>query len=181
VSYVIAPIVEGYGDVDAVPVLLRRMAPELHIARPVRQGRGKLISKDGLRHAAAIAASNIREAGAILVLFDADRDCAAELAAQASGWLAEDFGHLMSRIALAVRGFEAWIVGGDVFYGEDDPDNAGDVKGRIEARYGTYKKTVDQPRYIAAANFDRLQNHSRSFRHLRKVVEEFSANAAAHG
>lgn len=172
-SFVLAPIVEGYGDVDAVRVLVSLVAPELRVARPVRQGRGKLTHREGLRHAVNIAAANITGPGAILVLFDADHDCAAKLAPTLTAWLADDFPHLTCRVVLAVRGFESWIVGGDAAYGVNDPDHTGDPKRRIETAHGTYKKTVDQPRYIARADFDRLRANSRSFRKFDKVIEEF--------
>lgn len=74
---------------------------------------------------------------------------------------------------LPVREFEAWIVGGDSAYGVTDPDNAGDLKGRIQTRYGVYRETVDQPRLIALSDLDLLAKCSRSFRRLRKVVDEF--------
>lgn len=176
-SFTVAPVVEGYGDVDAVRVLLQHLAPELTVGRPVRQGRGLLVKRDGLKYAVNIAAANIKGAGAVLVLFDADRDCAAQLATELAGWLAADFPHLTCRVVLAVRGFESWIVGGDAVFAVDDPDHTGDPKRAIEQHYGRYKKTVDQPKYIARSDFDRLQANSRSFRRMKKVVDEFQEMA----
>ena len=60
-SFMVAPVVEGYGDVDSVRVLLQRVAPELVVARPVRHGRGRLVQRDGLGHAVRIAAANITD------------------------------------------------------------------------------------------------------------------------
>lgn len=172
-SFTVAPIVEGYGDVPAVRVLLANLAPELLVATPVRQPRNKLVTQPGLRHAVNIAAANIRGRGAVLIVFDSDEDCAAELARKLSSWLVQDFAHLTCRVAIAVREFEAWIVGGDPAYGVDDPDAAGNMEGRIKQAHGVYRKTVDQPRHIAKADIERLCRNSRSFRRFFKVVAEF--------
>lgn len=50
----IQPIVEGYGDVEAVPVLLRRLrdlcgAYRIDVNRPIRRTRSELAREDTLR------------------------------------------------------------------------------------------------------------------------------------
>jgi hypothetical protein len=178
-SFTVAPIVEGYGDVDAIRVLIQRLAPELTVGRPVRQGKGKLVNRDGLKHAVHIAAANITERGAVLLVFDADDDCAKTLGPELSAWLSADFPHIVCRVVLAVREFEAWIVGGDAAYGVDEPDRTENLEGRIRDLHGAYKKTVDQPRHISRADFPRLRRLSRSFRRLDRVMEEFKILATA--
>jgi hypothetical protein len=182
-SFVIAPIVEGYGDVSAVRVLLNLIGPQFIVANPVRQGRGKLVQRAGLQHAVNIAAANLDGNGAVLVLFDADDDCAATMAKELQDWLDADFAHILCRVVLVVREFEAWIVGGDPRYGIDDPDTTGNLDGRIKQLYGKYKKTVDQARHISRSDIERLRSNSRSFRKLCKVVDEFvvSDRPSGHG
>lgn len=173
-SFVVAPIVEGHGDVAAVPLLLRRMAPELAVARPVRCPRTRVVRNDYLIRMARIANANIQDRGAVLVLFDADQDCAAQLGPELESELAKSFPDRLCRVVLAVRGFEAWIAGGDASYGLDDADSAGNLKSRIrQANNGLYQKTVDQPKLIAKADLTRLGQVSRSFGKLFKVVGEF--------
>jgi hypothetical protein len=179
VSFVIAPIVEGHGDVAAVPVLLRMVAPDLSIARPVRFARSRLVNRDHLVRAARIAAANIADRGAVLLIMDADEDCAAQLAPKLHAWLNETLTDRMCRVVLAVREFEAWIVGGQEEYHVPDPDGAGGLKKRIEARFGIYKETVDQPKHTAAIDLALLEVRSRSFRRFMKVVREFQSAAAA--
>jgi hypothetical protein len=176
-SYTIAPIVEGYGDVPAIRVLLNRMAPHLAVSNPVRQARGKLVQRDGLRHAVSIAAANVTEQGAILLLLDADEDCAATKAGELQGWLTADFHHILCRVVFVVREFEAWIVGGDPQYGVENPDAAGNLEGRIKEVYGRYKKTVDQPRHPARDDLQRVRANARSFQKFDKVVCEIIAAA----
>jgi hypothetical protein len=82
------------------------------------------------------------------------------------------------RAVLAVRGFEAWIFGGDASYSMKNADMAGELKDRIKATEGVYRKAVDQPRLIAKADLERLAGLSRSFQRMRKVVDEFLAQSA---
>jgi len=171
-SVEIAPIVEGHGDVAALPVLLRAIEPLLIVRRPVRFPRTRLLDEGHLERAARIAASNIVHHGVVLLVVDADDDCAAEL----SVWFAEKLRNRLpdvaSRVVLAVHEFEAWIVGGDDAYGVTDADSAGRLKERIRERHGVYSETADQARLIARADLELLQERSRSFRKLRKVVAE---------
>jgi hypothetical protein len=58
----IAPIVEGHGDVLAVPLLIRRIAAELdptafvHVERPIRRPRYTLVRPGELEQAVEVAA-----------------------------------------------------------------------------------------------------------------------------
>lgn len=174
-TYVIAPIVEGHGDVAALPVLLRRIAPLLVVKRPVRFPRTKLLIRDELARAAKIAASNIPDQGGILLLLDADEDCAATLGPDLERQITSVIPNRKCRVALAVQEFEAWIVGGDESYGVENADSVGKLKERIRQRYGVYSETADQARLIATANMGLLEQRSRSFRHLRSVVREFES------
>jgi hypothetical protein len=134
--------------------------------------------RDGLCHAVNIASANITGHGAVIVLFDADDDCAKVKGPELQKWLHEDFPHVVCRVVLAVREFEAWIVGGDAKYGISDPDNARSLEDRIREEHGSYKKTVDQPRHISRSDLERLKENSRSFRKFLKTVEEIQALAA---
>lgn len=173
-SFTIASIVEGHGDEPSLPVLLRRLVPTARVARPVRFPKTKLLAAEGLTRAVAIARANIRkgEAGMILVVIDADEDCAAELGpgllqrVKASAYDVECF------VALAVHEFESWIVGGHPELDVEDPESAGKPKDRIaQVNGGRYKETVDQPRFTAAIDPERLRARSPSFRRLIERLE----------
>ena len=80
---IIQPIVEGYGEVAAFPVLLRRLVEEaqawnVSIGRPIRRPRSQLVQKTGVEQAVRLALKE-QDCGAILILFDGDDDCPAEL------------------------------------------------------------------------------------------------------
>lgn len=78
----IASIVEGYGEVGALPKLLYRIAGELgaHLVipkPPMRLPKSKLVAPQGIEDAVNAKASEVTGSGGILVLLDADDDCPA--------------------------------------------------------------------------------------------------------
>ncbi len=86
----IYPIVEGHGEVKAVPVLLRRIAWEIRqrhdveVLAPHQLPRGRMLAGDmpDLERAVELGAGKIAQtggAGAIMVLLDANDDCPAVL------------------------------------------------------------------------------------------------------
>ena len=112
----IVTIVEGHGEVEAVPILLRRIveavAPDanLEVTPPIRVDRYKVVKPTELERAIELAARLANGDGYILVLLDADDDCPAELGPgllrRASGTRPDR----AIRVALAKREYEAWFV-----------------------------------------------------------------------
>lgn len=78
-------IVEGHGEMEAVPILIRRIAeslyPELPIDTPppIRMPRSKIVKEGELERTVELAARKIRGQGAIFVIIDSDDDCPAHL------------------------------------------------------------------------------------------------------
>lgn len=78
----LSPIVEGDGEVAALPVLLRRIAewrtPEVYVdvLAPIRVYKDRFLNRDDefTRHL-KLAAAKAGERGWILILLDADDDC----------------------------------------------------------------------------------------------------------
>lgn len=87
---IVVPIVEGHGDAEAVPILLRRIGAaegvNVTVKRPVRHPRGKLVKQDDLQRAVQLAALKGGSNGVILVVLDADDDCAAQLGPRLLAW-----------------------------------------------------------------------------------------------
>lgn len=79
----IASVVEGDGEVRALPKLLFRIAKqltvELRVPPPAKVHRGRMIAEGGIERAVSAAAQRIGTTGGVLVLLDADDDCPAEL------------------------------------------------------------------------------------------------------
>jgi hypothetical protein len=165
-TFTIAPIVEGHGDVRSVPTLVARLFPEVRIATPVRMSRTRVHDDQHLARMIGIARANIREQGLILIVMDADEDCAARIGPDILTRAAAMAGDVPVLVTLAVREYESWIVGGIDDYGVTDPDAIGNLKGRIRDRESQYKETVDQQRLTRLIDTALLESRSRSFRHL---------------
>jgi hypothetical protein len=78
-------VVEGHGEVESIPVLIRRIAHEFDpalpvvIPRPVRVTKSKLLKSGELERATALAALNAGRGGGLLIVLDSDEDCPAQL------------------------------------------------------------------------------------------------------
>jgi hypothetical protein len=113
---VVATVVEGEGEVTAVPVVLRRLAQETlghwtaRFPQPHRYNRNVLVAPGGIERIVGLVAVRTPDADAILVLLDADDDCPATLAPSllARARAARPDRHLA--VVLANREFEAWFL-----------------------------------------------------------------------
>ena len=193
---IIQPIVEGQGDEAAVPLLLRRLRDEaqawgLDVGRPHRRRRTQLVKKDSLQIAVRVAALRENCAG-ILILFDADDDCPAELAPTLEQWAREAAGEIPCAVVMANREYEAWFLAsietlrgraGVLLHAAShpDPEVPRDAKGELERRMlpgASYSATVDQPAMTAHLDLRNAYQRCRSF---RKLVSAFGALAATAG
>lgn len=173
-------VVEGRGDVDAVPVLCTRIWEYLGVTtwiadpQSVRSPRSRLVderqpsprrhaARDGLEKAVLLARK--RRPDAVLVLCDQDDDCPAT-------W-GPDARNIMRRIVagtavMAAREFESWLLLGLsaeelARHGIESPERKRDAKklmGRIIPRY---KPTVHQMALTRRADVRRIRSRSDSF------------------
>src|SRR2546426_143707 len=99
----LACIVEGHGEVSAVPVLIRRIAAlfdaglAVRIPQPIRTPRDKLLKEGELERAVELAARKVASSGAVLVLLDAHRACPAQLGPSCSNELSRPAANWPSR------------------------------------------------------------------------------------
>ena len=193
---IIQPIVEGQGDVAAVPLLLRRLRDEaqawgLEVGRPHRKRRTQLVNKDSLQSAVQVAGLRDDCAG-ILVVFDADDDCPKELAPTLQQWAQEAARGKFCAVVMANREYEAWFLASiETLRGKggilaeavshSDPEEPRDAKGELEQRMplgASYSAPVDQPTLTASLDLETAYRRCRSF---RKLVSAFGELAAAAG
>ena len=178
----IASVVEGHGEVDALPKLLYRVAQELGVhlltpKPPMRVPRSKLIAPQGIENAVNAKASEVVGAGGILVLADADDDCPAELGPQLLARARKARQDKRVAVVLAKHEFEAWflaaapsLAGKHGFPGNlllpPDPEVPRDCKGWLsDARAAghSYKETVDQASLASAFDMKMARDNSPSF------------------
>jgi Domain of unknown function (DUF4276) len=183
----IVPIVEGHGEVEAVPVLLRRLAEAngtfVEVARPIRQPKGRLVKEAELRRAVALAAKQTRAGDGILVLLDADTDCPAAFGPRLLAWARAERADRRIAVVLANREFEAWFLAATtslVAQGKlpagtnapEEPEAITDPKGWLSEAMGRrYSEIIDQPAF--AARFDAVA--ARRCASFDKLVREFDA------
>lgn len=161
----IAPIVEGYGEVKAVPILLHRIVKAvdpsvtLVVPEPIRVPRMKLKRSHELQRAVQLAYGKIGGQGGILILLDSEDDCPAEsgpaLLRQAQSARTD----IPISVVLAHREYETWFIAaaeslrGCISLPSDlsSPGHPEHIRGAKEwlsehlPRHVRYSETVDQP------------------------------------
>ena len=110
----IQPIVEGYGEVEAFPVLLRRLVDEAQawsvgIGRPIRRSRVQLVREDEVVKAVRLGLLQ-QDCHAVLILLDGNSDCPAELGPTVQAWAAAAAGNVPCGVVIAHREYEAWFL-----------------------------------------------------------------------
>lgn len=189
----IFPIVEGHGDVDAVRVLLHRIASclfggkTLNVLQPYRIPKTRMVAPDrpDLAKAVQLGAMTIRNAGGIgsvLVLVDADDDCAVSLAQRLAARVARP--DIATAIVVADREFEAWFLAAAESLAKhkrvrpdcrppEDPEIIRDAKGWLAAHLLkpglSYRETVDQVAFASLMDL-RAARTARSFDKLCRTV-----------
>lgn len=175
-------VVEGQGEETAVPVLLRRLHAEQGLAvdlvgRPWREPRHRMTKRE---HLAPILQLARARAQAVLLVLDADDDCAVELARLVEAVADEVAPGLRVVVVAAVREYEAWFLAGahslrgkrglpNDLERPPDVEAIRDAKGWLSARMPSrYSPTLDQPALTMALDLAEAQQHSRSFRKLMK-------------
>ena len=184
-------IVEGHGDVVAVPVLLRRIgqmiAPhlELRIGRPVRIPRSKIVKPNELERCLELLARQTPSPRAFLVLIDADDDCPKQLGPALLARGRQVRPDVPLAVVLAKHEFEAWFLaaieslGGHRGLGAPlesvpDPENIRDAKARLTRLMiddRAYAETIDQPAMAQRFDMKRARQFSASFDKCWRDVE----------
>lgn len=191
----IQPIVEGHGEVQAVPVLLRRLLDEAqvfdrHIFPPIRRKRSEFEDESPLRKAIQLAL--LSNCSAILVLFDGDDSCPREHGPRVQRWAQDQAGEVPCVVVMAWREYEAWFlatmeslrnqrgVRADAV-SHPDPETPRDAKGVLEDSLEpglSYFERADQPAFSASFDLGLAFRRTRSF---RRMVSALGALMSRHG
>ena len=193
----IVPIVEGDGDVEAVPLLLRRILQhhqwfDWSVAHPKR-ARSLSTLKQKLESFIRYAEKE-RDCSGILILFDLDDGCPKDEADDLVQ-LARQLGSASPiAVAFAHREYEAWFLASlDTIAGsyglppglvyDGDVERRRDVKGWLTRQMPpgqSYKETIHQAKFTNRIDLDHASCRSRSFRRLRHAVEQLVQAADIH-
>jgi len=192
-EFFIAPIVEGYGEVHAVPILLQRLLRELRADSSLRVNPALRVKtgsflKDQvyfaryLELAARKAKSHVR--GSVLILLDCEDDCPALVGPRLAAAAVKVRNDVPITIALAHREYETWFlaaarslrgVGGLPADLEPPaaPESVRDAKGWLGSRMPAgYNAPNDQSAFTKAFSFDEAIAIP-SFARLRRALFAF--------
>ncbi len=188
----LAPIVEGHGEGEAVPALLHRIAQVppvlngLRINPPIRVKSGSFLNDRGYfsRYVTLAAAKARQQNGVVLILLDCDDDCPAKLGPDLLRRAKEVSPDVPALVALAYREYESWFVtacrslrGHGLRDDADVPrqmDRLRNAKGWLSERMsGGYDPVTHQLRFtrifdISAARAD--HSFDRFYRHIRRLL-----------
>ena len=179
----IVTLVEGHGEVEALPVLLWRLqalyAPDtwLDLPRPYRAGRDILLAKHGFTGILDDALAGRAKVDGLLILLDSDDDCPVALAQQLDERIVSARPELGHAVVLAHREFEAWFLASAPSLRNlqglapdlEMPPNPESIRGCKEwltkrRPYGQpYKPKDDQPGLAAAFDIELARANSPSF------------------
>ncbi len=192
----IVPVVEGDGEVSALPQLLLRILLQLH-CRPdvlVAQGKGKRgvvnargrskLEKDLEKF--LLYAQNKPDCGAILVLVDADDDCPVTKFHEISQRCEQSGITVPVQVVYAHREYESWFLASlDTIKGKQNIPETADLTASVEAiadpkkwlsdrmPHGmAYKETTHQASFTNSIDLDLACQNSRSFRRLCHALQQ---------
>ena len=183
-------IVEGRGEVLAVPILIRRIAaavaPSLlpRVPKPIRIERGRFLRENELERYVDLAARQAGSDGRILIILDADDDCPAQRASAILERATTARSDRRIQVVLAQREYEAWfLAAADSIAGHrelrsdttapTEPESVRDAKGWLTSRMPpgrAYRETRDQPALTTMFNLDQARRGARSFDKMWRTV-----------
>lgn len=188
-------IVEGHGEMEAVPILIRRLAarhyPELTtvIPKPFRIPRNKVFKAGELERAVELAVRSIGGQGAIFIILDSDDDCPAELGPALLRRVSQVFRHVPIAVVLAKHEFEAWFLAAAAsLRGKrglrsniDPPNDPEAIRGAKEWLHDrmqsgkTYRSKRDQPAFTALFDLEQarqVDSFDKCYRDIVRLLEE---------
>jgi Domain of unknown function (DUF4276) len=193
----VATIIEGKGELQAIPILIRRIFAEIHvydadILTPIRAARDRLLkpSDNELSRKLDLAVAKLEaKPGVLLLVLDSEGTCPVHIVQgleQRALELRSDF-HLY--IVVAHRMYETWfLAGASSIAGQQDlpgdiPDHSTpeDVQGAkrwITDRMGgnrAYSPTTDQAGFSATFDMTAARRNCRSFDKFYRTILAIAA------
>lgn len=187
-------IVEGQGDVEAVPVLIRRVAADLYpelpiITYPIRVNRNRIVKVENLEETIDAASRKVGRQGGIFIILDSDDDCPAKLGPELLQQALKVQSNLPIAVVLAKCEFEAWfLAAAESLSGQrglknnlQPPNNPEEIRGAKEwltrqmESNKKYRETLDQPALTARFDFEQARQASsfdKCYRDIDRLLSE---------
>lgn len=167
----IAAIVEGHGECEAVPELIRRIARDIDpgfvptVLSPLRVPASRLLKEGEMERSVDLAVRKLQGRGGIVIIVDCDWDggCPAREGPALLERARIARGDYPISVVLAKKEYEAWFLAASEslrgrrglatdLVGPPDPESIRGAKGWLSERmpYGvSYSETDDQPAFTA--------------------------------
>lgn len=194
-TFKIGCIVEGDGEVKAVPVLIRRIAWDLNpeitiiVETPIRAPRYQVVKDGELESRIELAAQKIGGQGAIFIILDSEDDCPAELGPELLRRASQIREDLPIAVVIANREFEAWfLAAAESLRGKRGLKNNIHPPNDLEAIRGakewldqrmenneSYSETTDQPALAALFDMEQARqadSFDKCYRDIVRLLEE---------
>lgn len=184
----LACIVEGQGEVESIPLIVRRIAHEQGVydlkLQPYRIHRQAIVRPGELERAVDRAARSLEGRGGVLIVLDADDDLPCELGPILTQRAREARQDIASRVVLATREKEAWYLAAAESLRDQrglppdlqPPANPEAIRGAKEwlsqAAGRPYSSVADEPALAAVFSMERARERSPSFARLSRIVGE---------
>lgn len=195
-TIIVASIVEGDGEVGALPVVLRRLNAELspqvqtEIVKPIRVRRDRFLNREDefskyIRLAHSSISHLAQHQGWIIILLDADDDCPAKRSREILNAASKIVPAARISVVMANREFESWFIAsatslngrrGLIFNTANTPDSETirNAKGWLTSHMpqGSYREVTDQPALSSLIDIGLTRRNSRSFEKLCREWEK---------
>jgi len=193
----IAAIVEGYGECEAVPILIRRIARTIDpgfvpkVFPPLRVPASRIMKEGETERSVDFAARKLQGQGGILVVLDCDWDngCPAMDGPALLKRAMDVRGDLPIAVILAKKEFEAWfLAAAESLRGKhglpndlQSPARPEDIRGAKEwlsdkMPYGrSYAETTDQPAFTDLFDIGmarRADSFDKCYREIERMLRE---------
>jgi hypothetical protein len=195
----IAAIVEGHGECEAVPILIRRIAQTIDpgfvpkVLSPLRVPATRLLKEGEIERSVDLAARKLQGRGGIVIIVDCDWEngCPAEDGPVLLKRAFATRGDLPIAVILAKREFEAWFLAAAESLRNkfglpgnlESPGNPEAIRGAKEwlsdrmPSGRSYAETTDQPAFTAVFDMNaarRADSFDKCYREIKSMLEKLS-------
>jgi len=200
----LASIVEGHGDVKAVPVLVRRIASALDPAMalrmlpPLRVPRYNLVKTGEVERAVDLAARKTGGKGAVLVLIDSKDDCPAQTGPDLLCRANAARSDVPIGVVLAKREYESWFLAAaeslrgrrglaDDLTAPVEPESIRGAKEWLSDRMASgvkYREVLDQPALTDVFDLSvarRADSFDKCYREIERLLSHFQQRGQPDG
>ena len=193
----IAAIVEGHGECEAVPILIRRIAQTIDpgfvpkVLSPLRVPASRLLKEGEMERSVELAARKLQGRGGIVIIVDCDWEngCPAEEGPLLLRRAVAARGDLPITVVLAKKEFEAWFLAAaeslrgqhglpDGLEPPPDPEEIRGAKEWLSDRMlpgRSYAETTDQPAMAAIFDMEmarRADSFDKCYREIKNMLEQ---------